>query len=55
MTAAALLDRLRQLAAENGDKARDLAAINHPHLAAWYQGQREAYLRVIAMLGGGDE
>lgn len=54
MTAAALLDRLRALADENWAKARELAALNHPHLAAWYQGQREAYLKVIAMLGGGD-
>lgn len=49
-----LADRLRRLADENGDKARELAALNHPHLAAWYQGRREAYLKVIAMLGGGE-
>jgi len=55
MTAPDLLDRLRRLADENGAKARELAALNHPHLAAWYQGQREAYLKVLAMLGGGDE
>ena len=54
VTATDLADRLRRLADENGDKARELAALNHPHLAAWYQGQREAYLKVIAMLGGGD-
>jgi hypothetical protein len=41
MTAPDLLDRLRRLADENGAKARELAALNHPHLAAWYQGQRE--------------
>ena len=52
--AAALLDRLRALAAENGAKAREWSAKGHYHLAGWYQGQREAYLKVIAMLGGGD-
>ena len=54
MTATDLAATLRALADENGAKARELAALNHPHLAAWYQGQREAYLRVIAMLGGGE-
>lgn len=44
MTAAALPDRLRALAAENGAKAREWSA----------KGQREAYLKVIAMPGGGE-
>ena len=47
---AALLDRLRALAAENGAKAREWSAKGHHHLAGWYQGQREAYLKVLAML-----
>jgi len=55
MTATDLIDRLRALAAENGAKAREWSAKGHHHLAGWHQGQREAYLRVIAMLGGGDE
>ena len=55
MTAPDLLDRLRRLADENGDKAREWPAKGHYHLAGWYQDQREAYLKVLAMLGGGDE
>jgi hypothetical protein len=52
VTATDLAATLRALADENGAKARELAALNHPHLAAWYQGQREAYLKVIAMVEG---
>ena len=55
MTATDLAATLRALADVNGAKAREWSAKGHHHLAGWYQGQREAYLRVIAMLGGGDE
>jgi len=52
MNANELLERLRRLADEHGTAAQEWQAKHHLHLAAWHQGQREAYLRAARLIDG---